>query len=416
MAKNTKDVLGSGWKNNGGTSWTGQLQDKYWQKQIKQVKTVDDAKTLLTNLFDASNHGLGISDNDQKYVLGIVKQLGKQFDLDVSKISNIWDTKIDHINYLESSKAFKNSLNEWDQAVKKSIKKKTAESKLEEPTSDGGGGGGSTYNYYGGGGGSSSTDKHLEELIETIKANADAEKPPKPLTADEIAEYYGVQDQYNMDYLRNMYNNMTNKYYQDAIADQQRNNDLSSLETANYTNRIARDYIDSYKNAAATASGKGRVAANLLSTMLGADQAQEEQVSNLNQLINQYKETWDAELANNDLLARQYYNNIAKMLVDGGTKLNTANVKNYINDLDAYQTAYTDIRDAQASAAANRAQAYGNNAQAAVLRNAQAAKNIGNNLTRQIYQAYYGDQWQKAYNNMERQQKQTNNLDTTKVS
>lgn len=273
-------------------------------------------------------------------------------------------------------------------------------------TTSGGGGGGSTGGggYVGGGGdfGGARYDADIAGLREQLEALAH----PKVWTPDELAEIYGVKDQYNMDYLLKQYNDATNKYYTDAIATQEDANTDAEKNNSAYASSLLRNYINSYANAAPTAVGKGTLAANALSTQLGADKSNEEASANLNSIINSYKEAWNSELAQNDLKARQDYNNLGLWLTDHGTSLNAASVQNYINELKALETYYAAARNAQSNLANTAASAYQQNANAALANGAAAREDA----MRQIYRWKYGENnnnWQKAYN-------QTNRDEATK--
>ena len=259
--------------------------------------------------------------------------------------------------------------------------------------SDGGG-------YYGGGGGDYS-GSYWDADIAGLKEQLEALAHPKVWTPDELAELYGVKDQYNMDYLLKQYNDATNKYYTDAIATQEDANTDAEKNNSAYASSLLRNYINSYANAAPTAVGKGTLAANALSTQLGADKSNEEASANLNSIINSYKEAWDSELAQNDLKARQDYNTLGTWLLNQGTALNASQVQNYINELKALETYYAAARNAQSTVAQTAASAYQQNANAALANNSAAREDA----MRQIYRWKYGEtnnNWQKAYNQTNR--------------
>lgn len=239
---------------------------------------------------------------------------------------------------------------------------------------------------------------------------------PKIWTVDELAKYYGVDNQYDMNYLLNMYNNATDKYYTDAIAAQQKINKDSELSNSAYANSLLNKYLDSYNNAAPTAVGKGTIAANALSTLLGADKANEEASSGLNDIVNSYKEKWNAEKASNDALARERYTDIGNYLLSGNTALNTAEVQNYINDLKALDTKYSGARNAQSTLAASAANAYNNNAQAALVTNQAAAQGAAENYRKNQYKALYGNDWQTYYNNTNYDRSQTRTAENGTVN
>ena len=271
-------------------------------------------------------------------------------------------------------------------------------------TKTGTGGAGGTGGSGGTGSGKSNADDY-ETLLNEYKQKLDELLNPKVWTADELAKHLGVEDLYNYDRILQMYNDATDKYYTDALAEQNKINKNAEISNASYANRLLSNYINSYKNAAPTAVGKGTLAANALNSLLGADQANEEAASNLNDILNSYKEKWDYERANNEVLAREKYNDMGTWLLNQGTNINTADVQNYINALNAYDTAYSGIRNAQNNLASTAAATYQNNAQAALARNQLAASQASGDFLRKAYQLYYGTENNadtKAYNNTKR--------------
>ena len=268
------------------------------------------------------------------------------------------------------------------------------------PTSGGTGsaGGGGGYNNAA----ISDLMQYYNKKIEEQQKEIDELKNPKVWTAEELAKQFNVEDMYNMDYFNNLYNTKTNKYYTDKIAEQQKINDDNNQSNAAYAARLLNKYVDSYRNAAPTAMGRGTLAANALIQNLGAAAINEEAATNLNNLVNDYKENWNAELANNPNLARTAYNNLGTWLIGRGVATNTAEVQNYINELKALDTAYSGTRNAQVNLTKSAADAYNYNAQAALAKNQQAAGNAENDFLRSAYKIYYGEDnnlWQKAYNN-----------------
>jgi len=137
--------------------------------------------------------------------------------------------------------------------------------------------------------------------------------------------------------------------------------------------------------------------------MLGADKANEEAATNLASIIESYREKWNAEKEQNKVLARERYNDIGKWLLERGVNVNTAEVQNYINTMNAYDTAYSGIRNAQNNLASTAAAAYQNNVNAALAANSASASSSSDDFLRRAYQMYYSgerDPWQQAYNNV----------------
>ena len=278
---------------------------------------------------------------------------------------------------------------------------KTKESVASEYGADGGDGG------YGGGSWDASdifdmADRYDEGLQQYVKDEADAMTTPKVWTAEELAKHYGIEDLYNMDYLTKMYTDATNKYYNDAVAKQLQYNANAELSNSLYANQLLKAYVNSYNNAAPTAIGRGAVAANALNTMLGTDMASETASSNLNSIINDYKEQQQAELANVAAKARENYEDKGKWLLSKGANINASEVQEYIKSLDAYDKAYAGIRNAQVNLANTSANAYQQAAQAGITNASYAAQNATQNLLQQMYKARYGENGagQYAYNNV----------------
>lgn len=246
------------------------------------------------------------------------------------------------------------------------------------------------------GGSSSTNDRYYQQQINNLQQKIEELSKPKVWTADELAELYGVKDQYDYDKILKMYNDATDQYYTDATNEQLNTNRDAERSNASYADSLLKAYLSGYNNAAPTAVGKGTLAANALSTMLGADKANEEASSNLNSIINSYKEAWDNERAQNKTTARKQYNTVGEWLLNKGANLNSADVQNYINTLNAYDTEYSGLRNAQNNLASTAAASYQNNANAALSKNQYNAANA----MAKYYQAYYGNNWTKAYRNV----------------
>lgn len=259
------------------------------------------------------------------------------------------------------------------------------------------------------------TIKDYEAHNKELQARIDELENPKVWTGEEVAKLMGAEDYYNMNYLKNMYKNMTDKYYTDAIKEQNRINYEAAADTAAYANENMRKYADSYRYAAPTSMGKGTQAANLLATLMGSQVTNETTATNLNDIINGYREMWKRDLESNDELAREYYDNVGSWLAAKNTALNTAQVKNYINNLKAYNEKYTGIRNAQSTMAQGLANAYRDNAAAAVTRNQNAAAAASGDFLRKVYQMYYGNNWETAYNNRNFNVNNTNANSTTTI-
>jgi len=280
--------------------------------------------------------------------------------------------------------------------------KSTSKTSSTKTSSSSGGGGGGGYGGYSGGYSSGSSDDY-EKLIKEYRKLIDKLQKPKVWTAKELAKKFNISDKYNMQYWLKTYNDATNKYYKDAIAEQEKINQDAELSNSLYAGTLLKNYLNGYLNAAPTAVGRGTIAANALNSMLGADKANEEAATNLASIIESYREKWNAEKEQNKVLARERYNDIGKWLLERGVNVNTAEVQNYINTMNAYDTAYSGIRNAQNNLASTAAAAYQNNVNAALAANSASASSSSDDFLRRAYQMYYSgerDPWQQAYNNV----------------
>lgn len=419
-----------------GVKLGGGIDTKYWEKAVNNAKTNTDARQVLYDLFNAATAGIfniGITDNDQKNIMSIVNKLGKKFDVDVTGIASIWDPSKNHLSGGDQDKARNQGLTAWDNAVKNKKPSTTTKSKAEAfyesgkqgpvpedwYTTDTKGnkiadtrkktttntsttkapstsGGSKSSKSYGSSGGSKGTDKYYDNIIKNLQNEIDALKNPKVWTADELAEHYGVTDQYNYDNILKMYNDATNQYYDDAVAEQTKINEDSNLANTTYANNLIREYINSYANQAPTAVRKGTVAANALATGINANQSLSDTATQLNNLVTNYQQAREAELAANPTNARSDYNNMGSWLLSKGAEVNKTEVQKYIDDLNAYNIRYTAARQAQSQLANARQQAYQSNLQAAL---ANAAANA-QMRDYPFYQYWYGDNAPTAYWNL----------------
>lgn len=277
-------------------------------------------------------------------------------------------------------------------ALANEIKAKAKDSGKNSGKSSGnsGGGSGGSGGYSGG---SRSNDSYYQKELKKLQDKIDKLENPKVWTAQELAELYGVTDQYDYDKILDMYNKATDQYYDDAIAEQEKyNNDANYMNTT-YANNLINKYLDSYAAQAPTAVGRGTLAVNALTSSLSADQTTGETATNLNNIINDYKAQRDAELAENPTNARNDYNAMGSWLLSQGANMNASDVQQYIDTLNAYATRYKGIRDAQATLANAAAQSYTSRANAAL---ANAAYNNSMNDVK-YFQYWYGDNWRNAY-------------------
>lgn len=207
----------------------------------------------------------------------------------------------------------------------------------------------------------------------------------RPRSAKEIAEIYGLTDQYNEENILKDYNEATNQYYDTAVAEQNKLRTNYARNNATYVDRVADAYLDSYKNSAPTAVGRGTRAANTLSTLLQAEQNNASNDYGMMQSVNNLEEARKAELAANPDLARQYYNSMGTYLSTLSATLNQSDVKQYVDSLDAYASKYAADRSYQSYLAQANAAKYAGLANAS---SANASSAADNSAWQQLYNYY----------------------------
>lgn len=191
-----------------------------------------------------------------------------------------------------------------------------------------GSGSGSSSNVGGSSSNSGSTGTKIETPVE------------KPVYegAEAVAKANGID--YNLANILADYNQRTNDYYDAATAEYEADRTRYVQASNNYANRIMEEYLDSYANAAATASGRGTQAAAALITDLNT---QAEVASNdlgMLQTVNNLNAARKAELVNNKFLAEQYYNDLGTYLSQVSTAQYGADVNKYVKSMDAYAQRY----------------------------------------------------------------------------
>lgn len=239
-------------------------------------------------------------------------------------------------------------------------------------------------------GGGTDTSK-LDAYIDWLqKKNEDLDKRiyelehPKVMTAEELAEFHDID--YNEQHILDEYNDRTNKYYQDAIDKYYdlRNNLVGQASRNNQ--RTINDYLGEWTNAAPTAARRGELAANALSAYMNSNYDLNAEDYALNQAQNGLRSEWDAELAANPNTARQQYNLMGTTLASLSANLNTSQVKQYIDQLDAYSQMYAANRAVSAAAAQGVASQYAGLANASAINAESSAKRY--NSWEQLYNYY----------------------------
>ena len=399
--------------------WTGHIQADSFAKDIKNM-TYAKAYQEFTNAYKEVGKGLGgFTKNDANNLVKMAEAIQKQYKVDTSGV-------ISYLNYIVKNNRYtdKNAIYELEgymlnispktltgsttgnikngKAVDNGNKTGTlpnASSKTttsntssgssgtttNTTTPSGGGGGGS--GSVGGGGGSSQIDASvtwLQNQYDELKQKIYELEHPKVLTAEELAELHDID--YNEQHILDEYNERTNQYYQNAI-DEYYNLRNSLVNQASRNNqRTINDYLGEWSNAAPTAARRGELAANALSAYMNANYDLNTEDYMLNQAQNGLRSEWNAELAANPNTARQQYNAMGTTLANLSANLNTSQVKQYIDQLDAYSQMYAANRAVASAAAQGVASQYAGLANAAAT-NASTAANKKNSWD-QLYNYY----------------------------
>ena len=253
-------------------------------------------------------------------------------------------------------------------------------------TPSGGGGGGYSGGGYGGGYtapnniDSSANDARIQQLYDTIQ---ELKEQMKPRSAEENAERYGID--YNEQHILDDYNKKTNEYYQGALDELAKTRDDYKQNSIRQYDRTVSDYLNEYQNAAPTATQRGELAANALAEYMYSNAQLNDYDYSILQTDNNLRKAWEAELADNPNQARQYYNSIGTYLSQLGATQNQADVKQYIDALDAYSQMYAARQSTNSYIASGQAAKYAGLANAAAT-SASAKANPSN--SEQLYNYY----------------------------
>lgn len=214
-----------------------------------------------------------------------------------------------------------------------------------------------------------------EEQKEIAELKATIEELLKPRSADELAKLHEI-DIDEKSWL-DTYNEKTNDFYDAATATQQELRNQSARNNAQYIKQLSDAYLDSYRNATPTATGRGTMAANALSNLIGASDTMSYNDYGMMQSINALEEERKKELANNELLAKQYINDARSYLSTVSANLNTADVKAGVAKFNKYATEYAANRATMAARAQAEATKYSGLASAAATNASALANNYG---------------------------------------
>ena len=379
---------------------------------IRKMKGATYAKSyqLLQDAYKSVNNGIGgFTANDAKQLAKIVDAMGKQYG-----ITNQTDNVSYELKFMANNNRLKDkvSLTQLDTYMKgispkaltgsttgdikngEATRRYGSESttgKLPNASSNSTTTSSSnttttpTPTYTGGGGGGSRTNDAYIEWLQKKNEESDRRiyelEHPKVMTADELAALHGID--YNEQHILDEYNKKTNEYYQNAIDEYYnlRNNLVGQASRNNQ--RTINDYLGAWDNAAPTAARRGELAANALSAYMNSNYALNTEDYNLAQAQNGLRSEWEAELAANPNTARQQHNAMGTTLAGLAATYNQSNVKQYIDQLDAYSQMYAANRAISAAAAQGVASQYAGLANAAATNASTSAKKY--NSWEQLY-------------------------------
>lgn len=214
-------------------------------------------------------------------------------------------------------------------------------------------------------------------------------KRPEKLGADYWANKLGVD--YNYDNILRDYNQKTNDYYDSLIAENEDLRNRYNRNNYNYLDNTINAYLNSYKQAAPTATNnKAKAATALANTMYGADYNRDNDYTAL-QNSNYLEQERRAELAMNPYTAVQQYNDLGTYLGNLEGTINVEKTKQYVNALDAYAQKYAASRAASSILYNANAAKYKGLADAAGTMASGAANNYNNSSKiNSLYDFYTG--------------------------
>lgn len=272
---------------------------------------------------------------------------------------------------LTTSKAY------YENMTAKDVERIKNETSTTNNTSSGNYGGGGNYS-----GGNTADSFWKEQYDKVLKQN---EELTRIMSAPEAAKHFGID--YNEENILKDYNEASNKKFDELTSAQQDLREQSLRNNAQFIRQTADAYLDSYRNAAPTATGRGALAANMLSNMINATDTLSYNDYGMLQSVNALEQERKNELENNKMLAKDLYTKMGTYLSTLSANKNAADVQATIANMDKYATEYTASRKTAAANAAAAASRYSGLAQAAST-NANAAANSALAKWYQYYDAY----------------------------
>lgn len=396
---------------------TGKLDYSSAIKDINNSTSVSAGRTIVEQMMrDATK--LGVSNNDQRAVMQVLNAFGSKYGLsnsaDFKKLVNTWNPDSNNFqpaNALNANSRINNDLSSLSTIIGNTIGSKGGGGKgaFGGGSMGGDGGGGSrgttttnTPTYSGGGGGGGTpytptidTEAMFKPYLDKINELKDqVAELTKPRSNAEIAAFHDID--YNKQHILDEYNERTNQYYDEALKYWgQYMNEASNYDLDNIR-RTQQSTWDQYANVAPTATRRGALAAEELANYISNNFAMNEADYAIGQTMNNLRSSWEAELANNPLAAEEQYNALGNALMNVGLNYNTADVKQYIDQIDAYSKMYAASRATDAMAASGAAAKYSGLAQAAANRASGYAYNPNNFET--LYKYYLAQTDNSAYN------------------
>ena len=226
-----------------------------------------------------------------------------------------------------------------------------------------------------------------KQLTDALNGLKDQFKRPEKLGAEYWAKILG--EDYNLENILNRYNQKTNDYYDSLVAHNEDTRNRYIRNNYNFLDDTINSYLNSYKQAAPTATNnRAKAATALANSMYGFDYNTDNDYLAL-QNKNYLEQERKAELANNPFEAESYYNTMGNYLANIEGQMNTEKVKQYVNSLDAYAQKVAANRAAVSTVYNANAAKYQGLADAASTRATGAANNyLSNNAWQNMYDYY----------------------------
>lgn len=298
---------------------------------------------------------------------------GRYFIVDKnSKVS--YFTNPNAIAIFDANKPLTTSKAHYENMSTKEVEKVKTES-VVEPTTPGG--------YYPDYSSNNTSDAYWSEKYDKLMDQY--KEATRVMSAPEAAKKFDID--YNEANILKGYDEASNKKFDELTTAQSDLREQALRNNAQYIKQTADAYLDSYRNAAPTATGRGTLAANMLSNMINASDTLSYNDYGMMQSINALEEERKKELANNKMLAKDYYTKMGLYLSTLTANKNAADVQANIANMDKYATEYAASRKTAAANAAAAASKYSGLAQAAGT-NAGAAANSALAKYYQYYNMY----------------------------